>query len=89
MQYGIIIMTNRVCSYCRSSINYDNDGKQSNGHWYSLVIGDRRCLYFLCNNCYLKQIIKNTQRVHVRWQNRKEIDIKQRISKLKTSLMQL
>jgi hypothetical protein len=87
-------MADRVCSYCGSHAYYEND-KQSNGQWYSLVTHDssnKRCLYFLCNNCYLKQTNKNTQRIHaiitVKWQNRKELDIKQKISKLKTSFMQ-
>jgi hypothetical protein len=85
----IIIMTCRVCSYYGSDVCYDNDDdKQKNGHWYSSGMGNRRCLYFLCNNCYLKQTSKNTQGVYARWQNRKELDIKQRISKLKASLMQ-
>ena len=80
-------MTNRVCSYCGSDACYDND-KQSNGHWHSLTTRDRRCLYFLCNNCYSKQTNKNTQALHAEWQNRKEVDRKQKISKFKTSLMQ-
>jgi ribosomal protein L44E len=89
-----IIMANRVCSYCGSHTYYEND-KQSNGQWYSLLTQDssnKRCLYFLCSNCYLKQTNKNTQRIHaiinVKWQNRKELDIKQKISKLKASFMQ-
>ena len=92
MQCGII-MPNRVCSYCGSHTYYGND-KQSNGQWYSLVTRDssnKRCL-FLCSNCYLTQINKNTERIHaiinVKWQKRKELDIKQKISKLKTSFMQ-
>ena len=67
-------MTNRVCSYCGSDTYYDND-KQSNGHWYSLTTRDRICLYFLCNNCYSKQTNKNTQGLHAKWQNRKEVGI--------------
>jgi hypothetical protein len=84
MECGIIIMTNRVCSYCGSNTDYNKD-KQSNGHWYSLVTRDtnnRRHLYFLCSNCYSKQTNKNTQWVHSKWQNRKGLDIKQKISKL-------
>jgi hypothetical protein len=85
----IIIMTCRVCSYCGSDVCYENDDKPSNGHWYSLATRDRRCLYFLCNNCYSKQENnKNMRGVYARWQNRKELDIKKRISKLKASLMQ-
>ena len=85
----IIIMTCRVCSYCGLDVGYDNDDKLSNGHWYSLAIQGSRCLYFLCNNCYLKQQTNNSkQGVYARWQNRKELDIKQRISKLKASLIQ-
>jgi hypothetical protein len=48
----------------------------------AMVIG------ILCNNCYSKQTNKSTQGIYARWQNRKELDIKQRISKLKASLMQ-
>ena len=89
MQYGNNHMTCRVCSYCGLDICYDNDDKPSNGHWYSLASRDRRCLYFLCNNCYSKQQTnKSAQGIYARWQNRKEQDIKQRISKLKASLMQ-
>ena len=83
----IIIMTCRICSYCGTDVCYDSDDKPSNGHWYSLATRDRRCLYFLCNNCYSKQTNKSTQGIYARWQNRKELDIKQRISKLKASLM--
>ena len=93
MQCGII-MANRVCSNCGSHTYYEND-KQSNGQWYSLVTRDsssKRCLYFLCSNCYLKQTNKNSQRIHaiinVQWHNRKELDIKQHISTLKASFMQ-
>ncbi len=85
----IIIMTRRVCSYCGSDVSYGNDDKPSNGHWYSIATRDRRCLYFLCNNCYSKQETnKSVQGVYARGQNRKGLDIKQRISKLKASLMQ-
>jgi hypothetical protein len=66
-------MTNRVCSYCGSNTDYDG------GHWYSLATHDRKCLYFLCTDCYSKQ----TQCTHVRWQ-----DIKQGRSQLKPSLLQ-
>jgi hypothetical protein len=85
-----IIMTCRLCSYCKSDVCYDNnDDKQSNGHWYSLATQDRRGIYFLCNNCYSKQQINTSkQAVYATWQNRKQLDIKQRISKLKASLMQ-
>ena len=79
-------MTCRVCSYSGPDVCYDNDGKPRNGHWYSLATRDRRCLYFLCNNFYSKQTNKNTQGVYGRWQSRTELDIKQRISKLKASL---
>jgi ribosomal protein L24E len=68
------IMTNRVCSYCGSNTEYDS------GHWYSLATHDRKCLYFLCINCYSKQ----TQWTHAR----KVQDIKQGSSKLKSSLLQ-
>ena len=71
-------MTSRVCSYCGSNTDYDG------GHWYSLATRDRKCLYFLCTDCYSKQ----TQWTHVRWQNRKVQDIKQGTSKLKPSLLQ-
>jgi hypothetical protein len=71
-------MTSRVCSYCGSNTDYDG------GHWYSLATHDRKCLYFLCTDCYSKQ----TQWTHVRWQNRKVQDIKQGSSKLKPSLLQ-
>ena len=83
-------MTCRLCSYCGSDVCYDNsDDKPSNGHWYSLATQDRRCIYFLCNNCYSKQQTNTSkQAVYDRSQNRKELDIKQRISKLKASLMQ-
>jgi hypothetical protein len=66
-------MTSRVCSYCGSNTDYNG------GHWYSLATHDRKCLYFLCTDCYSKQ----TQSTHVRWQ-----DIKQGSSKLKPSLLQ-
>jgi hypothetical protein len=71
-------MTNRVCSYCGSNTEYDG------GHWYSLATRDRKCLYFVCINCYSKQ----TQWTHARWQNREVQDIKQGSSKLKPSLLQ-
>jgi hypothetical protein len=87
-------MINRVCSYCGSNTGYDNKYKESNGYWYSLVTGDnnKRCLYFLCSNCYAKQTDKNSEWNTI-WQNRKGLDIKQKVSiitrsKLKTSFMQ-
>jgi hypothetical protein len=84
-------MTSRVCSSCGLDICYDNnnDDKPSNGHWYPLATRGRRCLYFLCNNCYSKQQQTNNskQGVYARYQNRRELDIKQKISKLKASLM--
>ena len=70
-------MTCRVCCSCGSDVCYDNDDKPSNGHWYSLATRDRRCLYFLCNNCYSKQETnKSIQGVYARWQNRKELKLK-------------
>jgi hypothetical protein len=96
MHSRMIIMINRVCSYCGSNTGYDND-KESNAYWYSLVTRDnKRCLYFLCNNCYAKQTEKNIEWnpiIDAKWQNRKGLDIKQKISvmiqsKLKTSFIQ-
>jgi hypothetical protein len=44
-------------TYCGSNIGHDND-KEINGYWYSLVTRDnKRCLYFLCNNCYLDYLL--------------------------------
>jgi hypothetical protein len=85
-------MINRVCSYCGSNTAYNNY-KESNGYWYSSVTQDnKRCLYFLCSNCYAKQIEWNPI-INAKWQNRKRLDIKQKLSiiirsKLKTSFMQ-
>jgi hypothetical protein len=87
-------MVNRVCSYCGSNTGYDND-KESNAYWYSLLTRDnKRCLYFLCSNCYSKQTDKNIEWnpiINANWQNRKWLEIEQKISvmiqsKLKTSL---
>jgi hypothetical protein len=50
---------NRVCSYCGSNSGYVSN-KESNSHWYSLITRDnKRSLYFLCSNCYAKQVDKN------------------------------
>jgi hypothetical protein len=64
-------MINRVCYYyCESNAGYDNNGKESNGYWYSLVTWDNRpCLYFLCSNCYAKQTKWNPIIIHAKWQN--------------------
>jgi hypothetical protein len=87
-------MINRVCSYCGSNTGYDNNYKESNGYWYSSVTRDnkKRCLYFLCSNCYAKQADKNSEWSPF-WQNRKGLDIKQKVStmirsKLKISFIQ-
>jgi hypothetical protein len=70
---------NRACSHCGSNKCYDND-KESNSHWYSLVTRDnKRCLYFLCSNCYAKQIDKNPEWnpiINAKWQNREELEHK-------------
>jgi len=58
--------------------------KEGEDWWYSLATHDRKCLYFLCINCYSKQ----TQCTHARRQNRKMHDIKQGRSQLKPSLLQ-
>ena len=94
--HGGIIMINRVCSYCGSNIGHDND-KESNGYWYSLVTRDNKtCLYFLCNNCYVKQTDKNPEWnpiINAKWQNTKELEHRTKISviipsKLKTYFIQ-
>ena len=67
-------MTNRVCSYCGSNTDYDG------GHWYSLATSGRRCLYFLCSNCYAKQTDKylewNPIIINTKSQNRNELEHK-------------
>jgi hypothetical protein len=78
MDCGIITI-NRACYHCGSNTCYDND-KESNSHWYSMVTRDhKRCLYFLCSNCYTKQTDKNPQWnpiSNAKWQNRKELEHK-------------
>lgn len=67
------IMTNRVCSYCGSNTGYVSN-KESNSHWYSLMKRDnKRSLYFLCGNCYAKQVDKSSKWspiINAKWQNR-------------------
>jgi hypothetical protein len=67
------IMTNRVCSYCGSNSGYVSN-KESNSHWYSLITRDnKRSVYFLCSNCYAKQVDKSPKWspiINAKWQNR-------------------
>jgi hypothetical protein len=86
----------RDCSHCESETAYTIN-IESSTHWYSLVAQEnknnkKRGLYFLCSNCYAKQTDKNSEWNTI-WQNRKGLDIKQKVSiitrsKLKTSFMQ-
>ena len=88
-------MINGVCYYCGSNICYDND-KETNGYWYCLVTRDnKRCLYFLCSNCYAKQTYRNPKYnaiIKAKSQNRKGLHRTKTsvtiLSKLKTYLIE-
>jgi hypothetical protein len=71
-----IIMINRFCSHCGSNTGYDST-KESSTHWCSLVTRDnKRCLYFLCSNCYAKRTDKNPKWnpiIIAKWQKWKRV----------------